>query len=140
MFNNNCIICLETIRTKTVLPTMWPQIEMAEMENVISIVTESITSDLISTWQYNRRQGLYEESNILCQTRKISKPKPVFLLWLKDNYFHLAFFLKMSFSFFCQWESDAVHNPENSFLACGNSPSILVKIQQKKLQFHYGSR
>jgi len=78
MFNNNCIVCLETIRTKTVLPTMWPRIEMAEMENVISIVTESITSDLISTWQYNRRQGLYEESNILRQTIKVSEPKLVF--------------------------------------------------------------
>jgi hypothetical protein len=64
-----------------VLPDALSQVKNAEdVERALAILKDSIYSDLCTTWQYNRKQGLYEEINILRQTIKVSEPKSVSLL------------------------------------------------------------
>jgi hypothetical protein len=64
-----------------VLPDEWPSLKQPEdIKHALVILKEAISSDLNFTWQYNRKQGLYEEINILRQTIKVSEPKPVIIL------------------------------------------------------------
>jgi hypothetical protein len=64
-----------------VLPSELPSLKQREdVEQALVTLKEAISSDLCSTWQYNRKQGRYEEINILRETTKYSEPNPVIIL------------------------------------------------------------
>jgi hypothetical protein len=64
-------------RTKTILPESLPLVNMADLDHCLDILRDFVLHDLQTTWQYCRRQGLYESINILQETIKTIEPEPV---------------------------------------------------------------
>ena len=61
----------------TTLPETLALANLADNDHCLELLKEHIVSDLSTTWQFCRKQGLYESVNILKETVEYVEPKPV---------------------------------------------------------------
>jgi hypothetical protein len=61
----------------TTLPETLALNNLADNDHCIELLQQHIVNDLHTTWQFCRKQGLFESVQILKETVEVVEPKPV---------------------------------------------------------------